>query len=252
MTELLLLSNSTNHGATFLAHALDAVQDWLGGRSSLLFVPFAKAAHDDYTATVAEALEPLGVSVRGVHTANDPVPAVREAEAVFVGGGNSFRLLQALHEVGLVEPLRERVREGMPYMGASAGTNMACPTLRTSNDMPIVQPPTFAALGFVPFQINPHYLDPDSASTHMGETREERLAEFHEENDVAVLGLREAAWLSVRGERATLGGETGARLFRRGAQAQEIPPGADLSALLGETPRFDQAAGGPDGARPAS
>jgi dipeptidase E len=243
MSELLLLSNSKNHGAAFLGHALDVVQDWLGGRRSLLFVPFAKAAHDDYTATVAEALEPLGVSVRGLHSADDPVLAVRQAEAVFVGGGNSFRLLKTLHEMGLVEPLRERVREGMPYMGASAGTNMACPTLRTSNDMPIVQPPTFEALGFVPFQINPHYLDPDSASTHMGETREQRLAEFHEENDVTVLGLREGAWLSVRDDTATLGGETGARLFRRGAESQELSSGADLSTLLAETPRFDQGAG---------
>lgn len=239
MSELLLLSNSKNHGATFLGHALDAVRDWLGDRRSLLFVPFAKAAHDDYTATVAEALEPLGISVTGLHSAGHPVRAVKRAEAVFIGGGNSFRLLKALHHRGLIEPLRSLVLDGLPYMGASAGTNMACPTLRTSNDMPIVHPPTFESLGLVPFQINPHYVDPDPDSRHMGETREERLAEFHEENDVAVLGLREGAWLSVQDDRAVLGGKAGARLFRRGDEPQELVSGVDLSSLLSETPRFD-------------
>lgn len=133
----------------------------------------------------------------------------------------------------------DAVRDGLPRMGASAGTNMAAPTLRTSNDMPIVQPPSFETLGLVPFQINPHYLDPDPASTHKGETREERLTEFLEENDVPVLGLREGSWLRVDGDRAHVRGARPARLFTRGAEPQELLPGSDVSGLLTTAPRFD-------------
>ncbi|WP_211901527.1 dipeptidase PepE [Saccharopolyspora erythraea] len=237
--ELLLLSSSTTHTSTFLGYALEAVSRWLDGRDRLVFVPYAKREHDAYTDAVREALRPLGVRVEGLHRAGDPVAAVRESEAVFVGGGNTFRLLSALYARDLVAALREAVGDRTRYMGSSAGTNMACPTLRTSNDMPIVQPPSFDALGLVPFQINPHYLDPDPAGTHMGETREERIAEFLEENDVPVLGVREGSWVRVSGERAKLGGAAGARLFTRGAEPRELTAGADLSCLLGERPRYD-------------
>ena len=159
---------------------------------------------------------------------------------MFVGGGNSFRLLKALHEQDLVRAIRERVAAGAVYMGSSAGTNMACPTLRTTNDMPIVQPPSFEALGLLPFQINPHYLDARPDTAHMGETRAQRLAQFLEENDVPVVGLREGTWLRREADRLTLGGiEAGGVVFRRGAQPSEIGPGHDLSALLREKPRFD-------------
>jgi dipeptidase E len=168
------------------------------------------------------------------------VEEIRNAEAVFIGGGNTFRLLKALADRAILEPLRERASDGMPYMGSSAGTNMACPTLRTTNDMPIVQPPTFEPLALVPFQINPHYLDPDTTGRHMGESREERLAQFHEENDATVLGLREGAWLRITpDEHVRLGGDTGAKLFRRGAAPTEVTAGEDLSHLLQETPRYD-------------
>lgn len=237
--ELLLLSSSTKHGTGFLEHALPAVAELLAGRERLLFVPFAKQDHDAYAATVQAAVEPLGITVEGLHRAADPVAAVREAQAVFVGGGNTFRLLAALHRLGIVAPLREAVRGGTPYLGASAGTNMACPTLRTSNDMPIVQPPSFEAIGLVPFQVNPHYLDPDPGSTHMGETREQRIVEFLEDNDVPVLGIREGGWLRIRGEHAELGGSAGARLFARGSEPRELPPGADVTFLLRTEPRFD-------------
>ncbi|MGW5129421.1 dipeptidase PepE [Streptomyces sp. NPDC004069] len=236
---LLLLSNSTQYGRGYLEHALDTVTAFLPSRARLAFVPYALADHDAYTAKVRDALAGAGVDVHGVHEGGDPVGRLAEADAVFVGGGNSFRLLSALYRTGLRDALIKAVGDGLPYMGASAGTNMAAPTLRTTNDMPIVQPPSFEALGLVPFQINPHYLDPDPGSTHKGETREERLTEFLEENDVPVLGLREGSWLRVAGTRATIGGENDARLFRRGTAPREVPVGSDVSELLTVTPEYD-------------
>lgn len=241
--DLLLLSNSQVHGRGYLEHALDALRDLLGGRRSVLFAPFALRDHDGYVARIAEALAPLGASVRGLHAERDPLAAVRAAEVLYVGGGNSFRLLRALRDRGLVETVRERVAAGeLAYVGSSAGTNMACPTLRTTNDMPIVQPDAFEAFGLVPFQVNPHYLDADPGSTHMGETRAQRIAQFLEENDVPVLGMREGAWLRRRGERLELGGETGALLFLRGAEPRLFGAGDDLSFLLTTPARFDSPA----------
>ncbi|MFC8227145.1 dipeptidase PepE [Streptomyces sp. NPDC057287] len=236
---LLLLSNSTQYGRGYLEHALDTVTAFLPGNARLAFVPYALADHAAYTARVRTALEPSGITVRGVHENADPVAELAASDAVFIGGGNSFRLLDALYRTGLREAVRDAARNGLPYMGASAGTNMAAPTLRTSNDMPIVQPPSFDALGLVPFQINPHYLDPDPASTHKGETREERLTEFLEENDVPVLGLREGSWLRVLGDGATVQGAHPARLFGRGVRPQELAAGTDVSRLLATEPRFD-------------
>ncbi|MFB4315073.1 dipeptidase PepE [Actinomadura sp. 21ATH] len=237
--ELFLLSNSRTHGRAYLEHAAEAIGEFLGGRR-LVFVPFALRDHDGYTATVAGAMRALGIEVVGAHTADDPRGLVRDAEAVFVGGGNSFRLLSTLQRTGLREVIRDRVREGgLRYMGSSAGTNMACPTLRTTNDMPIVRPESFEALGLVPFQINPHFLDADPGSTHMGETREQRITEFLEENDVPVLGMREGAWLRVSAGKAVLGGTTGARLFARGAEPREVAADADVSFLMEAEPRFD-------------
>ncbi|MFB6961064.1 dipeptidase PepE [Streptomyces sp. NPDC056309] len=236
---LLLLSNSTQYGRGYLEHALDTVTAFLPARARLAFVPYALADHDAYTAKVRDALAGAGIDVHGVHEGGDPVGRLAEADAVFVGGGNSFRLLTALYRTGLRDALIKAVGDGLPYMGASAGTNMAAPTLRTTNDMPIVQPPSFEALGLVPFQINPHYLDPDPGSTHKGETREERLTEFLEENDVPVLGLREGSWLRVAGTRATVGGENDARLFRRGTPPREVPVGSDVSELLTVAPEYD-------------
>ncbi|AUS79954.1 dipeptidase PepE [Actinoalloteichus sp. AHMU CJ021] len=240
--DLLLLSNSTNHGRGFLEHAGDEVRDFLTGVDRLVFVPYALADHDGYTEKVRTALRDV-VEVVGAHEREDPREALAGARAVFVGGGNSFRLLSNLRTRGLLDALRGQVRSGhLRYMGASAGTNMACPSLRTTNDMPIVQPPSFETLGLVPFQINPHFLDASPGSTHMGETREQRIAEFHEENDVPVLGLREGAWARVSGTAATLGGETGAVLMERGRPARELAPGSDLGFLLDAHPRFDEPA----------
>jgi len=233
MKRLLLLSNSTNHGAGYLDHAIDAITSFLGPVRRVLFVPFALRDWTGYTAKARERLERAGIEVKGATADAHALATVEEAEAVFVGGGNTFRLLDSLQRSGLLEVLRRRVAAGMPYLGASAGTNIAAPTIKTTNDMPIVQPAGFSALGLVPFQINPHYIDADPSSRHMGETREERLREFLEENEVPVLALREGAWLRVEGDRARLEGTNGARLFRRGADPEECAPGAALDALLG-------------------
>ena len=158
--------------------------------------------------------------------------APKETDAIFIGGGNTFRLLKTLYDLDLIDVIRERVDAGMPYIGSSAGSNMACPTIKTTNDMPIVQPPSFNALGLISFQINPHYLDPDPNSRHMGETREERIIQFLEENETPVVGLREGAMLRIENGGTILKGSTGARIFRRGFDPVEISPGAKLDDLF--------------------
>ncbi len=228
---LLLLSNSTNHGAGYLDHAQDAVRDFFGQARRLAFVPFALKDRAAYTSKAKGRFEALGFELGGVGADDTGVQAILDAEGVFVGGGNTFRLLRTLQWSGLLDALRQRARDGMPYMGASAGTNLACPTIRTTNDMPIVEPDGFDALGLVPFQINPHYLDPDPGSRHMGETREERLREFLEENERAVVGLREGAWLRIEGDSCRLEGGS-ARIFRRGVEPEEKGAGASLNGLL--------------------
>lgn len=238
---LLLLSNSAVFGKRYLEHALDALKEFLGEARVIHFVPYALADLQGYTTRIQEALAPLGLTVRGVHQSGYPRRAVEEASVLYVGGGNSFRLLKALQQNDLLDPIRKRVASGeLRYMGSSAGTNMACPSLRTTNDMPIVRPGSFEALGLIPFQINPHYFDSDPNSTHMGETRAQRIEEFLEENDVPVLGMREGSWLRRREDTLRLDGLTGARLFMRHAEPQELAPGTDLSRLLTITPRFDR------------
>jgi dipeptidase E len=237
--DLLLLSNSTLHGRGYLEHATDVLAEFLEGRRRVHFAPYALADHEGYTRRVRDALEPLGVEVVGLHSVPDPAATLERAEVLCVGGGNTFRLLRAVQRLGLPPVVRRRVDAGdLAYVGSSAGTNLASPTIRTTNDMPIVQPDTLDAFALVPFQINPHYLDPDPGSTHMGETREERIGQFLEENDVAVLGIREGAWLRRAGDRLTLAGTTGGVLFRRGAAREPVEPGADLSWMLGLRPEY--------------
>jgi dipeptidase E len=229
---LLLLSNSTNHGQRYLDHAMRDLLAFLPGRR-LLFVPFALRDQEAYAAKARERLAREGVTVDALTADPAGAAALGSAEAVFVGGGNTFRLLDTLQRSGLLAPLRRRVLEGLPYIGASAGTNIAAPTIRTTNDMPILEPASFVAMDLVPFQINPHYLDADPASHHMGETREERLREYLEENETPVVGLREGAWLHREGTRLTLQGANGARIFRRGEAPEEVASGTSLDALLG-------------------
>jgi len=224
---LLLLSNSTNHGGGYLDHAMPRVLEFLGAVRRIAFVPFALRDHQAYTAKVRERFAREGVEVRGVSARS--AEELDAAEALFVGGGNTFRLLDELRRRELLDEIRGRVEAGTAYLGASAGTNVACPTIRTTNDMPIVEPRGgLDALGLVPFQINPHYLDPDPASGHMGETREERIREYLEENAFPVVGLREGSWIAVEGGAGRLEGPRPARLFRRGRDPEELSPGADV------------------------
>lgn len=229
---LLLISNSTLHGGGYLDHAAAEIQDFLGGVSRVLFIPFALADHDDYAARARQQFTALGYELDSIHEAADKRKAVNEAQSVFIGGGNTFRLLKALYDLDILNPIRQRAEAGMPYIGSSAGSNVAGPTIRTTNDMPIVEPPSFSALGLVSFQINPHYLDPLPDSTHMGETREERILQFLEENETPVVGLREGALLRVEKGVATLKGSTGARIFRKAQPPIEILPGAVLNDVL--------------------
>lgn len=230
--QLLLISTSTVFGTQYLEHAFTELRDFLGAARRVLFIPYALKQRDAYAAKARAAFESLGYALDSIHAAASPRAALEEAEAVFCGGGNTFRLLATLQGLELVESLRRRAAEGMPYSGASAGANLACPSLKTTNDMPIVQPRSFEALGLVAFQINPHYLDPDPGSRHMGETRETRIKEFHEENDAPVVGLREGAMLRIDGDRVVLKGLAGARIFRRGEEPAEAGPGACLDGLI--------------------
>jgi len=229
---LLLISNSTQHGGEYLDHCAAEIQDFLGAARQVVFVPYALFDHDEYAERVRERFARMGLAATSVHTAADPSEAVRQAEAAFVGGGNTFRLLARMYEHGLIAAIRERAEAGMPYVGSSAGSNVACVTIKTTNDMPILEPPSFAGLALVPFNINPHYLDPDPASTHQGETREERIRQFHEENTPAVVGLREGSLLRIEGPRVTLKGTTNARIFLHGQEPREAAPGTSLDFLL--------------------
>ncbi len=228
----LLISNSTLYGSGYLDHAEGSIREFLPAGTRVLFVPYALYDRDAYTETARKRFAAMGYELESIHQAGDPGRAVGRAETIFIGGGNTFRLLKALYDTGILDLIVERVRAGMPYIGSSAGSNVAAPTIRTTNDMPIVEPPSLRSLGIVPFQINPHYLDPDPNSRHMGETREERLRQYLEENEIPVIGLREGCMLWIEGEHVTLRGITGARLFRRGMDPFEIQPGARVDEAL--------------------
>jgi dipeptidase E len=229
---ILLLRSSTIFGSGPFDHAAAEICDFLQGIGEVLFVPFALADRAWYSERVRDRFGKMGLGVSSLHAAPDKLKAVEVAQAVFVGGGNTFRLLKTLYDLNLLEPIRERVHTGMPYMGSSAGSNIAGPTIKTTNDMPIVEPPSFEALGLVPFQINPHYLDADPGSKHMGETREERITQFLEENDTPVVGLREGGILRIEQGRALLKGVAGARVFQKGATPVELFPGDFLERAL--------------------
>ncbi|XP_060786425.1 alpha-aspartyl dipeptidase-like isoform X1 [Neoarius graeffei] len=229
---LLLVSNSTLYGGGYLEHCQQNISDFFGKQvTRILFIPYALHDRDAYTKTARDKLNSLGYEVDSVHEAADPVEAVRKAEGIFIGGGNTFRLLKALYDDNLVTEIKKRVlQDGIPYMGSSAGSNVATISINTTNDMPIVYPPSFSAIGLVPFNINPHYLDTDSKSRHMGETREQRITQYHEElNTPCVLGLREGSMLLVEGNTATLLGTTNARLFQScsGCELRGCPEDAE-------------------------
>jgi dipeptidase E len=226
---LLLISNSTLHGSGYLDHAEEEIRDILGSVSHVLFFPYALHDRMAYTALAKQRFEAMGYGLDSVHEAANAKNAIETAEAIFIGGGNTFRLLKSLYQFDLLRPIRRKVEEGLIYIGSSAGSNIAAPTIKTTNDMPIVQPPSFEALGLVSFQINPHYLDPDLKSTHMGETREERIKQYLEDNALPVVGLREGSMLRVEQGIITLRGTANARIFRRGMDPVELEPGSVLT-----------------------
>jgi dipeptidase E len=225
---LLLISTSTVFGTGYLDHAEPEIRNTLGDASRVVFVPYAMADRAAYAAKAVARFQRMGLQCASIEDSTNPVRALDEADAIFVGGGNTFRLIKALHELGLIKAIRDRVHQGMIYMGASAGSNVACPTIRTTNDMPIVEPPTLDALNIFPYQINPHYQDPDPDSRHMGETREERILQYLEENEIPVIGLREGAILSVSKGQFNLRGVNGARIFQRNRTPKELTPPTEL------------------------
>src|SRR4029077_4156019 len=220
-------------GRGYLDHVEREIKAFLGKAKRILFFPYALYDRDGYAAKVKARFAAMGYSLESVHHAADPREAVENTDAFFVGGGNTFRLLKALQYVDLLDAICRRVKSGAPYIGSSAGSNVAGPTIKTTKDMPIVQPRSFDSLGLVPFQISPHFLDPDPNSTHMGETQEERILQFLEENETPVVGIREGAWMLIENGAVMLKGETGARIFRRDRAPVEVSLGGEISKLVG-------------------
>jgi len=233
--KLLLLSNSKNYGGEYLGHVTQAIRDFLGDVREVLFVPFAgvTVSFDEYADLVGERFAELGYELRSVHRVDDAAAAVAAAEAIAVGGGNTFHLLERMYDTGLLDAVRARALEGVPYMGWSAGSNLACPSIRTTNDMPIVEPPGFAALDLIPFQLNPHYTEA-KLPNHGGETRADRIKEFITANPgIYVVGLPEGCVLRVEGDELELLGEKPAKIFLQGEEPFEVAPGESLQFLLG-------------------
>src|SRR5437870_2634416 len=231
-SRILLISNSTLHGRGYLERVEDEIKAFLGPAKTVLFFPFALFDRDDCAAKAKARFAAMGYPLESAHTGGNPQKAIDRADAIFIGGGNTFRLLKALQDLELLEPIRRKVKSGAPYIGSSAGANVAGPTIKTTKDMPIVQPPSFDALGIVPFQISPHYLDPDPNSTHMGETQEERIRQFLEENETTVFGLREGAMVRIESGITVLKGSSGARIFRKGFDPVETLPADQLDDLI--------------------
>ena len=233
MKKILLASTSTIYGGTYLSYLKEELIHFFEDADEILFITYARPsgiAHDEYTERARAFFSSIGKKVVGIHTSPNPKEAVNNAKAIFTGGGNTFLLVTKLYEQGLIEPLREAVNKGTPYMGTGAGSNIAGQSMQTTNDMPIIYPPSFQTLGIVPFNINPHYLDPDPNSKHKGETRETRINEFHVLNDTPVIGLREGSWLLIEKGKLSLRGGLTARIFEQGKKPYEWD--AYLSSLF--------------------
>ncbi|MFD2941446.1 dipeptidase PepE [Flavobacterium notoginsengisoli] len=234
MKSIIIASTSTLHGGKYLEYILPALKSHFKNCKTILFIPYARPSgisHEEYTQKAAEAFNAIDIEVKGIHEFKDPQEAVKNAEGIFTGGGNTFLLVTQLYKNNVMQLLSETVKNGTPYLGSSAGSNICGLSMQTTNDMPIIYPPSFQTLGLIPFNLNPHYLDPDLQSKHMGETRETRIKEFHAFNSIPVLGLREGSWLEVKGDKITLKGDLSARLFKQNQEAQELEPETDLSNL---------------------
>ena len=235
MKNLIVASTSTVHGSGYLEYLKEDVARLYDGVERILFIPYARPggiSHEAYTNTARKFFDTIGIEVKGLHEYEDPITAIRMARGIFTGGGNTFVLVNSLYANQVMQPLREAIFYGVPYLGTSAGSNICGLTMQTTNDMPIVYPPSFKTLGVLPFNINPHYLDPDPTSKHMGETRETRIKEFHSQNSIPVVGLREGSWLRVHGDELKLAGELQARIFEMGKEPYEAESGTLIDRLL--------------------
>ncbi|SNR37286.1 dipeptidase PepE [Lutibacter flavus] len=235
MKKLLIASTSTVHGKGYLEYILPELSNLFFGIKEILFIPYARPSglsHEAYTEKAKAAFEKINIKVKGIHEFNNPIDAINNAKGIFTGGGNTFLLVKQLYDTKVISAIKNVVENGIPYFGTSAGSNITGLTIQNTNDMPIIYPPSFNVFGFINFNINPHYLDPDPTSTHMGETRETRINEFHTLNKIPVLGLREGSWISVKGNSVVLKGALDARLFQQGKPAKELPPDTDLSFLM--------------------
>ncbi|MDA9002381.1 dipeptidase PepE [Flavobacteriaceae bacterium] len=234
MKQILIASTSTVHGSGYLEYLLDSLKVHFKNANTVLFIPYARPggiSHQDYTEIVRIAFSKINKAVKGIHEFDNPKDAIKSAEAIFTGGGNTFVLVNQLYKNNLMSELRSTIESGTPYLGTSAGSNICGLTIGTSNDMPIMYPPNFNTLGLIPFNINPHYLDPEPGSTHMGETRETRIIEFHEFNSQPVIGLREGSYLEIKGSKIVLMGPLKARVFEKNRQPYELETMSDLSSL---------------------
>lgn len=234
MKNCIIASTSTVYGGKYLDYLLPELQHFFSNTQEILFIPFAQPggiSFDEYTQKAQNAFQHIDKKVVGIHNFKNPKEALENAGGIFTGGGNTFRLVNALYKNELMTALRESILNGTPYLGTSAGSNICGLTMQTTNDMPIVYPPSFKTLGILPFNLNPHYLDPIPNSTHMGETRETRLKEFHSLNTLPVVGLREGSWLEVKGSDITLKGSFDARIFLQNKTPYEISPLSKLNDL---------------------
>lgn len=234
MKNLIIASTSTLHGGGYLDYILPELKIHFASCKSIVFIPFARPggiSHQEYTSKVSEAFAKINIDVKGLHEFENPKKAIQEANGIFTGGGNTFLLVAQLYKFDVMNTLAETLNSGTPYLGTSAGSNITGLTMQTTNDMPIIYPPSFQTLGMLPFNLNPHYLDPDTSSKHMGETRETRIKEFHFYNPQSVLGLREGSWLEVNGESIKLKGNLTARLFKRNENPVEIETETELKDL---------------------
>ncbi|SFD60569.1 dipeptidase E [Chitinophaga sp. CF118] len=231
MKNVVLASTSTLHGQAYMEYLLPVVKELFNGVEEVIFIPYARPggiSHDDYTSRVAEAFAVIGLKVRGLHTFDSPLSAIQNGQAFFTGGGNTFLLVQQLHALKLMDALRTAAESGKPYLGSSAGSNIGGVNMQTTNDMPIVLPASFNTMGLIPFNLNPHYMDPIPGIPHMGESRETRIREFQVQQPLAVVGLREGSWIRVKGERVTLEGSESAKIFEPGKEAYELSPGKEI------------------------
>ncbi len=234
MKNCIIASTSTLHGGQYLEYILPELEKHFENAEEVLFIPFARPggiSHDVYTQKAAEAFQKINKNLVGIHTFEDPEEAIVNANGIFTGGGNTFLLVSQLYKFKIIDTLRGAILDGTPYLGTSAGSNICGLTMQTTNDMPIIYPPSFKTLGILPFNLNPHYLDPDISSNHMGETRETRIKEFHAFNSLPVVGLREGSWLEVKDKNIVLKGTLDARVFQQNKEAYETAPETNFIEL---------------------